>query len=445
MAPSYKLLVCALGITVAAGLNAAGAVEYSQPSHQINITGAFQPMVLSVSTAQDLILVGLRNCPDDTNNEVRLLSLSGAKNHSDLPVIAGISQAALAKSASGPLIAGVGWDKGNGTTTFYGPRSYRKSLPGAPSYGIPAVISIDGRGAAFLWEMTPDARHLNNRSATLTLLGADGKSQDVDVVGQMARDPQSVAISAHGNGATYTVGAVFGGHNAVFDWDTHTGEVQQVWSSGPVGLEVDIAVDGHGRSFAVTSGGGTQVDVYVRAGKTFSKVHTLKPPESSASGAPLQPFTMAFDRADATAPSSLLVVAWGDQSGMTLAVTAHLVRYANATVEPEWVYNRTCSASDLGFDYVMQPGLAVSATGKLVAVGSWGCDPTVGGTVLGLQGRGGDGKSTLVDAKVPGQVWAIDVDVDSSGASEQAHISAGSWSTSDGVFPAQVTTWSFTT
>ena len=60
-----------------------------------------------------------------------------------------------------------------------------------------------------------------------------------------------------------------------------------------------------------------------------------------------------------------------------------------------WSKSKTCGG-DGSFNYVMQPGIAVSNGGEIVAVGSWGClggsndnGSVDGGEILAFVGRNG--------------------------------------------------------
>ena len=153
----------------------------------------------------------------------------------------------------------------------------------------------------------------------------------------------------------------------------NTGELDLVWDSGPIGLEVDIAIDGNGSTFATTSGGGLQVDVYQRAaaGARFSKIATLESPGNARSGAPTQPLTLAFDRSSSM--RSFLAIVWSDPDGVTMIVSAFTV--SQGSVTKQWV-SKSCPSTSPGFNYVMQPGLAI------VGVVSCGSGVVAAGLVL---------------------------------------------------------------
>ena len=55
---------------------------------------------------------------------------------------------------------------------------------------------------------------------------------------------------------------------------------------------------------------------------------------------------------------------------------------------------------------------------------------------MALKGRGGDGKTLLLNATLPGEVWAVDVDVDMK--TKEVYVGAGSWKSNNGSAPAQV-------
>jgi hypothetical protein len=61
--------------------------------------------------------------------------------------------------------------------------------------------------------------------------------------------------------------------NKVFDYNVAKGTTREMFSSN--GLEVTIAIDGEGETFAVTSGGGHSVSVFARNGSNeFNMVGT---------------------------------------------------------------------------------------------------------------------------------------------------------------------------
>ena len=76
-----------------------------------------------------------------------------------------------------------------------------------------------------------------------------------------------------------------------------------------------------------------------------------------------------------------------------------------------------------------------------MAVGLWGCDggSDESGQVVALKGRGGDGKALLLNATLPGEVWAVDVDVDV--RTKSVYVGAGSWKSNIGSVPAQVSVY----
>jgi len=72
-----------------------------------------------------------------------------------------------------------------------------------------------------------------------------------------------------------------------------------------------------------------------------------------------------------------------------------------------WSKSKTCGG-DGSFNYVMQPGIAVSNGGEIVAVGSWGCldgsnddgsggggSGSGGGEILAFVGRNGKSNGTI--------------------------------------------------
>ena len=182
------------------------------------------------------------------------------------------------------------------------------------------------------------------------------------------------------------------------------------------------------------------MDVYQRAaaGARFSKIATLESPGNARSSAPTQPLTLAFDRSSSM--HSFLATVWSDPDGVTMIVSAFTV--SQGSVTKQWVSKRSCPATSPGFNYVMQPGLAISRGGEAVAVGSWGCGAgAVGGEIILLKGRGGDGEKAYVNSTVSGQIWAVDVDVDHDRSNNDvAYLVAGSWSVEKGSL-AQISTW----
>ena len=227
--------------------------------------------------------------------------------------------------------------------------------------------------------------------------------------------------------------AVMGSVNKVFDFDLATKKVTQAWSGE--GLQAAIAVDGTGEHFAITSGlQATSVDIYARQPAGFQRLARLDPPGTLGD---LQAYALSFDRLDSESP--FLAVAWGDSDGTQLVLTAYSV--SKGGVNTTWSHHATCP-NGTGFNFVMQPGLAVTAGGEMIAVGDWGCQATQEqqGKLLVFRGRGGDGATPLLEATLLGQVWAVDVDADPK--AKMAYVSAGSWASKVPMEPAQVSTWS---
>ena len=408
-----------------------------------NLTN-IEPMTIQLSPHLQTVAVGARNCPDNSKSTLYNYDISTGNIKDTIPAI---SQFSLARGGSTfkSSIAGMGWNKALSTLDIYGPSSYTSSIDGGePAMQLPTSISSDGTLSAFLYEPKPTAGHLNNRSAVLNLVNQHG-----DVVytlketGQAEYDPQSISMSSYSNNNRFTVGAVLGSINKIIDYNTETKQGNTVWSSQ--GLEIDIAVNGFGNYFAVTSGGGFTVDVWARTERSsssssssssaaFTLLSTIKPPSNL-----VQPMTLMFDRVHST--SSFLTVAWGDQNGVTLIITTHVIDHSNNTIQSEWNKTITCEGNG-NFDYVMQTGLAVSGGGEVVAMGDWGCQTTAGqdGQVLVFQGRQGDGTTVLMNATMNGEIWAIDVDMDMK--TKTMYVSAGSWSNRETKNEAEVKTWS---
>ena len=184
---------------------------------------------------------------------------------------------------------------------------------------------------------------------------------------------------------------MFGQSSKAFDFMPNTGELD-LWDSGSIGLEADIAIDGNGSTFATTSGGGVQVDVYQRAaaGARFSKIATLESQEMR--GAVRQ-------RSHSLWPSTAVpqCAHFSQLCGQTRMENDDcqrlysVARFRNQTVVSE----RSCPSTSPGFNYVMQPGLAISR-GEAVAVGSWGCGAgAVGGETILLKVEAEMGKRRM--------------------------------------------------
>lgn len=308
-----------------------------------NITTPFQPLSLGLTTRQQsefsgVVAVGGRDCPDNTKSMTFLYDLNSGKSLTT-PTTAKISQLSVAREAStmNDLVSGVSWLKDNSTTGLFVPGGAVGDFPqlydGDPSMQIPTASTETGDYVSFLLEPNPDTIHLNNRTGTLLLVdGTHGKVlHEINVTGQGSYDPQSLDMSSRiaAKRSTITIGAVFGSINTVYDYDVRTQTLAPVFTTS--GLEVDIAIDGEGENFAVTSGGGLAVDVYTRnvtSGK-FQQVQTIKPPSSA-----VQPMALKFARGDVafnangnetSFPPPFLAVVWTDQTGVQLDVTAHVV------------------------------------------------------------------------------------------------------------------------
>lgn len=393
----------------------------------------YQPMSLGISPQLGVVAVGARDCPD---NDASALFFFGLDQGRRIDEKAGLGQCALARSAASleNSFACTGWNKANGNTTAAGPAGYRHEFSGVPAMMTTTGISGHGDVSAFLWEEAPDEKHLNNRSGSLVLVQGGREVYHLDVQGQGSDDPQSVAISAGADArGRFTAAAVLGSVNKVVEYDPDTKRGTELWSKA--GLEIDIAVSARGEAFAVTSGGGHTVDVYARSGAGFALLANIPAPNFA-----VQPATLAFDRADSSSPSILLSVAWTDAVGSQVIVTAHEIKEMK-TVQQIWSYAPPNCSGGAQFDYVMQQGLGISGGGEVVAVGLWGCDggPNESGQVVALKGRGGDGKALLLNATLPGEVWAVDVDVDVK--TKSVYVGAGSWKSNNGSVPAQVTVY----
>ena len=309
-----------------------------------NITTPFQPLSLGLTTHQHgefsgVVAVGGRDCPDNTKSLTFLYDLNSGKSLTT-PTTAKISQLSMAREAStmNDLMSGVSWYDDDSTTELFVPGGAVGDFPqlynGDPSMQIPTASTETGDYVSFLLEPNPDTIHLNNRTGTLLLVdGTHGKVlHEINITGQGSYDPQSIDMSSRiaAKRSTITIGAVFGSINTVYDYDVRTKTLAPVFTTN--GLEVDIAIDGEGENFAITSGGGLAVDVYTRnitSGK-FQKIQTIKPPSTA-----VQPMALKFARGgvafnvtlknEISHPPPFLAVAWTDQTGVQLYVTAHVV------------------------------------------------------------------------------------------------------------------------
>jgi hypothetical protein len=410
----------------------------------INVSVPYQPMSLQISPHLNVVSVGARNCPDNTKSKLFFYGLQNGKIQGS---INGISQAALARQALSMTasIAGVGWNKELGVTDVYGPGNFVKSFYGEPSMQIPTAISHDGLVSAYLTEPKPDDKHINNRTATLTIVdGKTGKpTYQLNVSGQEACDPQSVAMSSFSsssNSNLYTIGAVLGSINYIIDYDTIQKKGTVVWSSNC--LEVDVTISGRGNYFAITSGCGKNVKIYGRDSSfnnsfnnSFSLISTIQSPGKFGI---LQPMVLTFDRH--ILKSSFLAIVWGDATGTKIIVTTHIIK--KNKVNNVWETMIECP-NGKSFDYVMQSGFAMSDGGEYVAMGDWGCqadNPTQNGNIFVYQGRDGDG-TAMLNKTVLGQIWAVDISTKTD-ENKTIFVSSGSWSSEPNASPAQISTWS---
>ena len=395
-----------------------------------NITPPFEPMSVGLSAHTRTVIVGVRDCPDNTNSSLFTYDLKNGGEPKRLP---GVSQVALARS-SGDL-AGVGWNKAKHFTDIRGPGGLSFRYDGEPSEQVPTAISHDGSLSAYLLEPNPDIVHLNNRTGELRLVDGSGKTSfEFKVTGQGAFDPQSVAMSPFPleKSGAYTVSAVLGSVNKVFEFDSVTSRAKEVWTGS--GLQAATAVDGHGEHFAITSGfQATSVDIYARSSKQdgFERLATIDSPSSG-----LQAYALSFDRCSGS--SRILAIAWCDPEGTTLALSAYWVN--GGSVKESWTYTQKCGGKS-GLNYVVQPALAVTGGGEIIVMGDWGCKTADAqtGKLLAFKGRGGDGKKPFLEATLRGQVWAVDCDADPE--EKAVYISAGSWASKVGGTAAQISTW----
>jgi hypothetical protein len=175
-----------------------------------------QPIRLTMLGRRGAALVGMRNCPDDTQDSALLLDLhNGSSSNRGTSLSGGADAVAARRSpASAPLAAAAAaWNKANATTSVQmllapdrlsGAASEAQSFSGDPAMWRSTAIADDGRVAAVLLEPTPDDAHLNNRSSLLRVYsGTCGGSRcqtnaswELRVDGLGATDPQAVAISA---------------------------------------------------------------------------------------------------------------------------------------------------------------------------------------------------------------------------------------------------------
>ena len=276
--------------------------------YTVNLTAPFEPMSLNLSPS--LLAVGARDCPNNDLNNLFTYNLQTGKPKSN---IKGISQVSLARGSASAVI-GVGWNKENSYTELLSP-GYHLKYDGEPSMMIPTAISNDGSVSVFCVEPNPDTAHLNNRTASLLVMNKKGGVLAAyNITGQMSYDPQTVSMSSYPSATNkYTIGAVLGSLNKVFDVSVASGVLTEKWSSS--GLEADISISGTGDFFAVTSGGDTKVDVFCRDRKdSFGQVGVSIEPPTAGLGFRLQPMSLTFNRGQNQASDKdVLAVVWGDQ------------------------------------------------------------------------------------------------------------------------------------
>ena len=190
--------------------------------------------------------------------------------------------------------------------------------------------------------------------------------------------------------------------------------------------EVSIAISSNGGVFAVTAG--DDVKVYARNGKgAFGLPHATLQAPSPKLYPGQSPTSIKFSAGVGGKAGGVLAVAWEGDEGTSTALTAHEVTATTAKLA--WSHMAPCAAN--GYDGISPDGLAVSAGGEWVVFGTWGCHP-ISKNLKVFQGIGGQGKPVLQDT-LPGQIWAVDVDV----AGGKAAVAAGSWLTQAGT-PSKV-------
>lgn len=425
-----------------------------------NLSAPWTPMSQGVSTSLSAMVVGARDCPHNTQNNLFTLDIqTGVATKATAPISQiGFSPRAADLESS---VAGVGWRGSSGRIDFVGPGGYQASMKGEPSFGIPAAITADGALAAFLFEPTPDVAHVNNRTGTLALVNASGVVAFHEAVeGQGSIDPWSVALSPQpSKQGFFTVVAIMGSISKAIDFDPATGTIDIVWTKPKIGpyAENAVAVSRDGSMFAITRAS-LSVEVYRRQGAHMVLVETIQPPSSE-----LVPYAMVM-----SSEADALVIEWTEEQGTSMAVTLHQVGGANVT--QMWQYERACPSGG-GFDYVTPAALSVSRGGELVAVGSFGCvdqgssrraratpsraRPLIAaaearrrverngrrraaGTpnVVVLKGLGGDGVPLYEESR-QAEVWTSAVDVTGS----DGYVGFGSWPSHDGSIPSQLSSY----
>lgn len=209
-----------------------------------------QPIRLTLVGKRRTAVVGMRNCPDDTQDSAWMLDLRNGSRLSNGGLAGGADVVAARRSPDRlPLAAAAcGWDKASTTTTMQlmlapgrlagDQQAEPQSVSGDPAMWRSTAISEDGRVGAVLYEPAPDTAHLNNRSSVLRIYSGDcatlhcqhNASWELRVDGLGATDPQEVAISAessrlaarqttNGTRAHYIIAAIMGSEQIVVAFD----------------------------------------------------------------------------------------------------------------------------------------------------------------------------------------------------------------------------------
>jgi hypothetical protein len=209
-----------------------------------------QPIRLTVLGRRSAALVGMRNCPDDTQDSAWVLDLRNGSRISGGSLGGGGDVVAARRSPDGLslAVAATGWDKVSTTTTIQlmlapgrlsGDQARPQSVSGDPAMWRSTVIAEDGRVGAVLFEPAPDTAHLNNRSSVLQIFSGvcaaagceRNASWQLRIDGLGATDPQEVAISAgsrqtaaggdssNTTQAQYTIAAIMGSEQVIVAFD----------------------------------------------------------------------------------------------------------------------------------------------------------------------------------------------------------------------------------
>ena len=406
----------------------------------------YEPMALGIVAHADSVVLGLRDCPDNTENQLQFLALSSGKVVQSVGATNGTSEIAVAHRGKDVVVYGCGWVKtadpefsylagsvGVGATY----RAWSSVFRGEGSMWGTAAVSSTGDVGAVLLEPTPNEEHMNNRSAVLHLFGPASATPlyTYEVVGLGSTDPQTASISAHATAAgVYTVGAIMGYVTVVIDFDTSTNKGTVVYRKSFADGDQDemvIAISPNGQQFAVSTD--TNVDVFRRTAKgTFSKVafEHIKPPTTDQTANAI----VFAEEADVVTGETVLAVGWCGQQGESTGVSAHYATKAGQ-LKAGWAHHQLCGGNN--FDSIGNNGLAVSSRGEYVVVGKWGCGSDSMQRLKNFavfEGVGGKGVPAF-EAKTPGQIWAVDVDVAANGT---VVVGAAAWSlNSDGAAAGQ--------